>query len=161
MSYSKRLLLYEEDVNYGNSLKIVFLILPTAFIVMSIYLWSTGESMGALALLAEAVIIGTVFLLILPRKYQIFEDHLRIVLGGPFSVKIGFDRIVRVEVTSKTALTINLVSRIAKTYVRIVRKNGLGLAITPKSNEEFVNNVQRALSDWARTRRVSPPNNSG
>jgi hypothetical protein len=154
MSYSKNLLLYEEAVTYGNALKIIFLMVPAAFLVLSFYLWSTSEVVGALTLLAEAVVIGMVFLVILPRKYQIFEDRLRIALGGPFSVKIGFDRIVRVEVTSKTALTINLVSRLGRTYVRIVRKNGLDLAITPKSNEEFVNNVQRALSDWARTRRV-------
>jgi hypothetical protein len=161
MSYSKSLLLYEEGVIYGNVLKIIFLILPVALVVVSIYLWSAGEGGGALALLAEALIIGIVFLIVFPRKYQIYEDHLRIALGGRFSVKIGFDRIVRVEVTSKTALTINLVSRMARTYVRIVRKNGLDLAITPKSNEEFVNNVQRALSDWVKTRPVIHSGNSG
>jgi hypothetical protein len=156
MDYSKSILLYEEPVTFGLPLKLIVMVLPVALVAMSLYLWSSGESEGGLALLVEAVFIGLIFLAIFPRKYQIYEDHLRIVLGGPFSVKIGFDRITRIEVTSKTALTVNFVTRIAKTYVIIIRKGGIGIAITPKSNTDFVENAKRAIGEWARAQRTKP-----
>ena len=81
--------------------------------------------------------VGAIFWSVFPRRYQIYEDHLRIVLGGPLAVKIAFDRITTIEVTSRTALTVNFVTRITKTYVRIVKKRGLSAAITPRSNDLF------------------------
>jgi hypothetical protein len=66
-------------------------------------------------------------------------------------VKIGFNRITKIEVTSKTVLTVNLVTRIVKTYVIIIRKSRIGIAITPKSYEDFVENANRALSEWVKT----------
>jgi hypothetical protein len=151
MDYSKSILLYQEQVTYGLPLKIIFMVSPAALVATSLYLWSSGEITGGIVLLVEAVFLGLIFLSIFPRKYQIYENHLRIVLGGPFSVKIGFDRITKIEVTSKTALTVNLVTRLAKTYVIIIRKGSIGIAITPKSYEDFVENANRALGEWIRT----------
>lgn len=161
VDYSKSILLYQEQVTYGLLLKLIVMILPATLVIISFYLWSSGEITGGLALLVEAVFISLIFLAIFPRKYQIYENHLRIVLGGPFSVKIGFDRITKIEVTSKTALTVNLVTRIAKTYVIIERKGNIGIAITPKSYEDFVENTNRALSEWIRTQRATPQQRIG
>ena len=147
-------MLYQDEPEYGLLLKLIIMILPAGLLAASVYMWSSDDSFGGLALLAEAFIVGLIFWAVLPRRYQIYEDHLRIVLGGPFAVKIGFDRITTIEVTSRTALTVNFVTRFAKTYVRIGKKNGLSIAITPKSNDMFVDNANRASSQWARTREV-------
>ena len=154
MNYSKGLLLYQDEPAYGLLLKLIIVIVPAGLLVASIYLWSSGESAGSLSLLAETLIILLIFWVVFPRRYQIYEDHLRIVLGGPLAVKIGFDKITAIEVTSRTSLTVNFVTKVTKTYVRIVKKKGLSIAITPKSNDLFVDNANRALSQWARTRRV-------
>ena len=108
-------------------------------------------------MLAEAFFVSVMFWAVFPRRYQVYEDHLRVVLGGPFLVKIRFDQITKIEVTSRMALTVNFATRITKTYVRIVKKNGLSIAITPKSNELFVDNASQALVEWARTRTVGSP----
>jgi hypothetical protein len=92
---------------------------------------------------------------VFPRRYQVYEDHLRIVLGGPFAIRIGFGQIKAIEVTSRMALTANFVTRVTKTYVRIVKKSGLDIAITPKSNDLFVDNAIRASSRWAKLRAES------
>jgi hypothetical protein len=152
MGNYRSLLLYSEDALYGTVLKLVLLIVPTTFTVIIVYLWSNSEHEGSIALFTEGVLIGIIFLSILPRKYQIYDDQLRIVLGGPFSIKLGFEKIAKIEVTNKTLLTANFVTRVARFYVRIVRKKGLDIAITPKSNEEFVDRANRALNDWERTR---------
>jgi hypothetical protein len=132
-------------------------IVPAMLLMVSIYLWSSGERSGGLALLLEAFSIGIIFWIAFPRSYEVYEDHLRIVLGGPFAVKIGFDQIVTMEVTSRMALTVNFATTITKTYVRIVKKQGLIIAITPRSNGLFVDSANRALSQWARTRGVESP----
>ena len=77
-----------------------------------------------------------------------FEDRLRIVLGGQFAINVGFNQISFIEVTTRNALTLNLVSKIARTYVIIGKKKGMSIAITPERNELFVENASRALSQW-------------
>ena len=152
MSYSKSLLLYQDKPAYGLLLKLIVVIVPVGFLVTSIYLWFSGENTGGLVMLAEAFFIGLIFWIIFPRRYQVYEDHLRIVLGGPFAVKIGFNRITAVEVTSRIGFTINFVTRITKTYVRIVKRGGLDVAIAPKSSDSFVENANQALGQWSKVK---------
>jgi hypothetical protein len=124
------------------------LIIPALLFAFSIYLWFSSEDSGSLELLVISVIMGLIIWIIIPRKYQVFEDYLRIVFIGPFAIKIGFKQISKIEVTARPAFTINLVSRIARNYVIIVKKKGLSIAITPNSNELFADNANRALSQW-------------
>ncbi|MFC1934403.1 PH domain-containing protein [Chloroflexota bacterium] len=93
------------------------------------------------------------FWLVFPREYQVYEDHLRMVLGGPFSVKVGFQNIKAVRITSRTGLTINFVTRITRGYVEIAQKKGWSIAITPADNNSFVENANRALEQWLKTQR--------
>jgi len=150
MSYPRSLLLYQDEPT-GSLLKLIVAIVSVALLAASAYLWSSGDNSGGLALLAEAFVIGFIFWVVLPRRYQVYEDHLRIVLGGPFAVKIGFDQITTIEVTSRMALTVNFATKMTKTYVRIVKKRGLSIAITPKSNALFVESANRALRRWQET----------
>ena len=150
LNYSKNILLYQDKPKYGLLLKII-LIIPVAFLVASIYLWLSGDTSGSLALLLEAFIIGLIFWFVFPREYQVYEDHLRIVLGGPFSVKVGFQNIKTIRITSRLSFSVNFVTRITKSYVEIVKKKGLSIAITPTANDSFVENVNRALGQWLKT----------
>ena len=156
MSRSTSLLLYQDEPA-GSLLKTVMVMVPAILLLVSIYLWSSGERSGGLVLLIEAFSISAIFWIAFPRRYEVYDDHLRVVLGGPFAVKIGFDQIAAIEVTSRTALTVNFATTITKTYVRIVKKQGLSIAITPRSNGSFVDNANQALSQWARTRGVESP----
>jgi hypothetical protein len=147
MNYSNSILLYQDNPEYGLLLKLI-LIIPVAFLVASIYLWLSGETIGGLALLIEAFVVGLIFWFAFPREYQVYEDHLRIVMGGPFSVKIGFQNIKTVEITNRTSFTINFVTRITKNYVEIIKKKGLSIAITPTDNILFVENANQAFRQW-------------
>ena len=130
------------------------MLLPAAFLVGGAYLWSSGESEASVTLVAAGLIMAGIFWVVIPRKYQVYEDHLRIVLGGPLGFNIGFDKIRDIEVTRRTAMTINFVTTFAMTYVLILRKQGMSIAITPKSNDAFVENADRAMDEWARTRGI-------
>ena len=152
--YSTSLLLYQDKPKYGLILKLI-LIIPVAFLVGSLYLYLSGDTSGSLALLPEAFIVGLIFWLVFPREYQVYEDHLRIVLGGPFSVKVGFQNIKAIRITSRTGLTVNFVTRIAKSYVEIAKKRGWSIAITPSANDTFVENANRALEQWLKTKHAT------
>ena len=86
-----------------------------------------------------------------PREYQVYDDHLCIALGRPFSVKVRFQNVKTVRITNQTGVTINFVTRITRNYVEIVRKMGWSITITPTSSDTFVENANRALEQWART----------
>jgi len=152
MNYSKSVLLYQDKHRYGLLLKLI-LIIPVAFLVGSLYLYLSGDVSGSLALLPGALISGLIFWLVFPREYQVYEDHLRIVLGGPFSVKVGFQNIKTIMITNRTGLTINFVTRITKNHVEIVKKRGWNIAITPTASDAFVENANQALGQWVRTQR--------
>jgi len=152
MRYLKSVLLYEDKVSYGFLLKLIIVVMPVAFLVTSLILWLAEETEGSLILLIEAFAVGLIFWFVFPRKYQVYEDHLRIVLGGPFSIQIGFEQITTIEATNRFALSINFITRIAKKYILIRRKRGMSIAITPQDHDSFVNNANQAIAQWTRTR---------
>jgi len=151
MNYSKSVLLYQDEPAYGLLLKLIIVIMPVILLAASVYLLSSGESSGGLALLVEAFIVGFIFWIVFPRMYQVYEDHIRIVLGGPFSVKVGFAKIEAIRVTSRFILSVNFVTKLTKSFVEIAKKKGLSIAITPKDNDLFIENANQALSQWIKT----------
>ena len=150
VNYSQSVLLYQDKPKYGLPLKLI-LIIPVILLASSIYLWFTGDALGSLALLTEAFIIGLILWFVLPREYRVYENHLRIVLGGPFSVKVGFQNIETIRITSRLSFTVNFTTTITRSYVEIVIKKGMNIAITPTDDESFVEKANLALSQWVKT----------
>lgn len=150
MDYSRSVLLHQDKPEYGLPMKLI-LIIPVALLGSSIYLWSSGDAFVGMTLLTEAVIIGLMLWFVLPREYQVYENHLRIVLGGPFSVKIGFHNIEKIGTTNRFALSVNFATRVTKSYVEIVMKKGMTIAITPADYESFVEKANQAMNVWAKT----------
>jgi Bacterial PH domain len=150
MDYSQSVLVYQDKPRYGPAMKLV-LAIPAILLASSIYLWSTGDGYIGLPLLIEAFIIGLILWFVLPREYQVYENHLRIALGGPFSVRIGFHNIEKIGITSRFALSVNFATRITRSYVEIMLKKGMIIAITPADYESFVEKANQALSQWVKT----------
>jgi hypothetical protein len=151
MDYSPGPPLYQDRPQYGLVLKLI-LVLPVALAIAGIYYWAAGEATPGMVLLAQALVIGLIFWFVFPREYRVYEDHLRIVLGGPFSVKVGFENVKAVMVTNKTSWSVNFVTRITRSYVEIAKKKGSSIAITPTAPESFVKEANRALTRWAATK---------
>jgi len=149
MSYPTNLLLYEDEPA-GWIFKFFFVIVTLVLLAGSVYFGVSGDNASGLTMLVVALVIGLTFWIVSPRKYQVYEDHLQILLGGPFVVKIRFDQITSMGVTQSKGLhfTVNFTTTIANTYVRINKKKGLSVAITPKSDVLFVENANRSLRQW-------------
>ncbi len=149
-----RLLLYEDKPAYGLILKLILVLVPGALLLSSLYFWSSGDGEAALALLVEGVFILALFWAIFPRSYQVYDDHLRIALGGPFSVKVGFDNIKSVRVSKSLSFGVNFATSISRSYVEIAKVKGAKIAITPENKDSFVENFNRAFSEWKRSRNL-------
>jgi hypothetical protein len=149
MSYPTNLLLYEDEPA-GWIFKFFFVIVTLVLLAGSVYFLVSGDNASGLTMLVVAFVIGLTFWIVSPRKYQVYEDPLQILLGGPFLVKIRFDQITSMGVTQSKGLhfTVNFTTTIANTYVRINKKKGLSVAITPKSDVLFVENANRSLRQW-------------
>ncbi|MFC2073177.1 PH domain-containing protein [Chloroflexota bacterium] len=84
--------------------------------------------------------------IILPRRFQILSDRLRIVLGGPFAINIPFYDII--DVRSRTGLKtfVYLGIRFATSAnhtVEIVRKKGFNIVISPTDDVRFLERLNQ------------------
>ena len=155
MKYENIIVLHEDTAAQSPIVRGIFIGVIALILISAIVLWATGEGEGALALFAEAFLITSILRIVLPRKFQVYDDHLRIVLGGPLGMNIGFEQIAKVETTDAMDFTVNFVTTVSRSYVRISKKQGFNIAITPANPQTFVTQANLALSRW--TPRASSP----
>ncbi len=151
MDYPQGAPLYRDRPEYGHVMKAI-LALPAVMLAAGIYYWSTGDASGGTGFLTGAGIMAAAYWAVFPREYQVHRDHLRIVLGGPFSVRVGFENLKAISITSRSSAGINFVTKMSRTHVQIEKRRGIGIAITPTAAESFVEEANRALARWAAAR---------
>jgi hypothetical protein len=105
------------------------------------------------------IILGiTLFLMfmtifaVMPTKYQIFNDRMRIILGWVFHFDIPFNNIE--NVTSATfgdlwGPNLNFINSYSSNDIlRIARKHGAKVHITPWNRTPFLENLNKAITEW-------------
>ena len=116
-----------------------------------------GMVLTAVDILGASIMFGiTVFdalLLwcILPKRFLVFEDRLKIVLGGPFSYTIPFRDIVEVKQATKDMAVIYWGMRLGtslKFQIVIERKNGLSVLISPSREGEFIEQLNLTRENY-------------
>ena len=55
---------------------------------------------------------------------------MRVVLGGPFSVKVGFHKIKAIRVTNRLTMSVNFITKLTKYSVEIAKKKRPSIAFT-------------------------------
>ena len=107
-----------------------------------------------------SIIGATLFLMLainvalLPTKYQIFNDRIRIVLGWVLHFDIPFDNIE--NATSVTwqdlwGLNLNFINSYSSDDIlQITRKRGAKIHITPRDRKLFLENLDKAMAEWRR-----------
>ena len=89
---------------------------------------------------------------VIPTKYQIFNDRIRIVLGWVFHFNVPFSNIE--NVTSATfgdlwGPNLNFINSYSSDDIlQITRKRGAKIHITPWDRKLFVENLNKALTEW-------------
>jgi hypothetical protein len=142
--------IYEDNPHYDVWLKGI-MVLPVFFILIGLYYLFTAQVESAIGLFATAVLMGAIYWAVFPRKYQILDTKIRIVLGGQFSFNVPFDTLETAGKPEGVNLGINFATTfVSQHVVEIKRKKGMNVNITPNDRDLFLENLNKAVYDWKR-----------
>jgi hypothetical protein len=140
-------LVYEDTPRYDFWLKSILGGVLALTLILGIILLS--EDIGAaLAMFGVTLFDALLFKAILPRRFQIYQDRVRIMLGGPLAINIPFSNIRTVRTVSARKVFVYWGNRFATSthsIVEIVRKKVLGLVISPANRDMFLEQLNQAL----------------
>ena len=140
-------LIYEDSAPYDPWLKIILGSTLALTLVMGI-VFLPFDVAGAYVMFGVTLFDALLFNAILPRRYQIYQDRLRIVLGKPFAVNIPFSTIKEVRPASGSKTFAYGGIRLAtssSSVVEIVRTKGLNVAVSPANRDAFLEQLTQAL----------------
>ena len=109
------------------------------------------DILGAAIMFGVTVFDAILFWCILPKRFLVYEDRLKIVLGGPFSYTIPFQDIINVRQATKDMAWVYWGMRLGtslKYQVEIERKNGLGVIISPSMENEFIEQLKLVRDNY-------------
>lgn len=138
--------LYEDRARYDYWLRLILFGIPVILLTIGIILIPEDRE-GAIAMFGSSLFIMFLFYLILPKKYQIFEDKLKVLLGWPLFVDISLANISDSRITSGRKVFAYWGIRFAtssKSVVEIIRKRGLNIIISPSNGPSFVDRLNEA-----------------
>jgi len=133
-------LLYEDKPKYDIWIKVLLGGIVAYTFILGLFQISESGS-EALTVFGVALFEVVLFRMILPRRFQILNDKLRIVLGGPLAINIPISDIE--EVRSRTGIKafvyfgVRFATSSSHT-VEIIRKKGLNMVISPTNDDEFI-----------------------
>ena len=139
-------MIYEDTPKYDLWLKLILGgVLALTLILGIIFIFQDSEV--ALAMFGVTLFDALLFKVILPQRFQIYQDRVRIVLGGPLAINIPFSNIRTVRTVSARKVFVYWGNRFATSthsIVEIVRKKGLGFVISPANGDMFLEQLNQA-----------------
>ncbi|MFC2014015.1 hypothetical protein ACFLU8_03960 [Chloroflexota bacterium] len=139
-------LLYEDRARYDCWLRLILFGIPIILLIVGIILIPEDRE-GVIAVFSGSLFVIFLFYLVLPKKHQVFEDKLKIVLGWPLYVDIALTNISDSQITSGRKAFAYWGIRFAtssKSVVEIIRKRGLNIVISPGNGPLFVDRLREA-----------------
>lgn len=148
------MLVYEDTPRYDWWLKLALGVPLLLLLGAGIALWFE-DSEASLIIFGVTVFDTILFSAIFPRRFQIFEDRVRIVLGGPFAFSLSLCNIKEVrQVSGSHALASSNIRFATSTHnvVEIVRKKGTSVLISPAHADTFLELVNQAIASISKSR---------
>jgi hypothetical protein len=140
-------LIHEDTARYDSWLKLLLGSILSLTLLLGVYLLYVDWT-GAMICFGVTVFDALLFYAILPQRYQIWTDRVRIVLGRPFAVNIPFTKISEARAAASNKAFVYSGFRFAtssRTVVEIVRRHGLNFVISPDNRELFLERLAEAL----------------
>ncbi len=144
---SPAFLLYEDEPRTDRWPKLMLTGIPAIFLVLGIVLLFQ-DTASAFGMFGVTIFYAVLFRLIMPRKYQVYSDKVRIVLGGPFAWNIPFTTIREVRPASRaSAFAYNGVrfATSSRGVVEIRRSKGCNVVISLSNKDVFLEQVRTAM----------------
>jgi hypothetical protein len=142
-------LIHEDVARYDPWLKFVLGGVIALTLVPGIVLLSL-ELPRAYVWLATTAFDALLFHIVLPRRFQIFEDRLRIVLGWPLALNFPLTTIKEARPVPGAKALFYPGVRFAtstRSAIEIARHRGLNMVISPSNRDLFLEQLGRALAD--------------
>jgi len=140
-------LLYEDNPKIDTWMKLMFAGIVLLLLIMGLVLLFE-DTEAAFTMFGVAVFDAVLFKLIIPQRYQIYSDRIRIVLGGPFALNIPLSTVKEVKEASGAKAFAYSGVRFAtssKNVVEITRTRGCNYVISPLNREVFLEQANSAL----------------
>ncbi len=140
-------LMYEDTARYDR-LQFVFLVIIIAATLAPAIVLLFLDPTGAAVMFGATLLDVLIFHLVFPRRYQVFNTKLRIVLGWPINWDIRLSTIKEARPAPGISTWIYGGVRLATssaTAVEIVRKKGMGVIISPSDRETFLERLNDAV----------------
>ena len=149
---SPAFLFYEDTARVDMLLKLMLTGIQAMFLVLGLVLlfWDTEV---AFIMFGVTIFDAVLFRLVMPRKYQVYSDKVRIVLGGPFAWNIPFSTIKEVRPSSGASTFVYSGVRFAtssRDVVEIRRSRGCNVVISPSNKDVFLEQVHTAMENASR-----------
>ena len=140
-------LLHEDIAEYDSWLKLILGGTLSLTLLLGVYMLYVDRT-GALICFGVTVFDALLFYAILPQRYQIWTDRVRIILGRPFKINLPLSNIREARAAAGTKAFAYRGFRFAtssKTVVEIIRRRGLNFVISPANRELFLERLAEAL----------------
>ncbi|MFC1947155.1 PH domain-containing protein [Chloroflexota bacterium] len=145
-----RVVVFEDGPVYDKLNKyLIGSILAVPLIVAIVLL--TQDILGAAIMFGVTIFDAVLIWCILPKRFFVYEDRVKIDLGGPFSYTIPFRDIIDVRQATKDMAWVYWGMRLGtslKFQVEIERKNGLGIILSPSMENEFIEQLNQARDNY-------------
>lgn len=142
-------LLYEDTPIVDLWLKLMLGGITLMFLVIGIVLLFQ-DAEGAFVMFGIAAFYILLFKLVMPQKYQIYSDRLKIVLGGPFAWNISLSTIKEAKMASGMKAFAYSGVRFATSsrgVAEITRTRGCNVVISLSNREVFLEQLNRAMQN--------------
>jgi hypothetical protein len=135
-----------EDVPAWDSISKYILggVIAAPFIVAVVLL--RFDITGAAVMFGITVLDALIIWMVLPKRFEVYEDRLRIILGWPAILDIPFRDITEVRQATSDMAYVYWGMRFAtssKFVVEIRRNNGMNVIISPSRGEEFIEQLNQ------------------
>ncbi len=147
-------LIYETGAKYDLKMKLLVVFVMAVTLIPGFILLATGETDAGWIMLGATAFDALLFHAVLPRRYQLFTDRMRIVLGYPFAVNVRYATIKDAHPGTASQAFIYWGVRFATSsgnIIEVVRRRGLNIVISPENMAVFLEQLRQALAD-ARSR---------
>ena len=140
-------LVYDEAAPYDSWLKYVIFGLPLLLVIIGIVLIKVDLE-GTFTMIGDAALVGAIFYFVMPRRFQIFEDRIKIVLARPFSINIPFSTIKELHPGSGYLYGGIKFATSARNVVEITRHRGMDIIISPAKRDIFLEQYHLAKQSY-------------
>ena len=120
-------------------------------LILGVVMVFIGEGEAAWTLFIVTGFDALLFWGVLPRRYEVWLDRFRIVLGGPFAINLSLANIAEVRLANTTDTMVYWGVRFAtsiRTPVEIRRRRGLNFIVSPQDQQELIDRLQEALDAY-------------